>query len=382
MKTAISALTPLLSSAGTDVHAAPGARPGGQGFSLATAEQASEWAQRLKQTKEQHAQTPHDPQDAQAMLAMLAMLLTQTPQAAKTAGPDGQPANNVAVHLAQKHARVAAPPVKPGTMGVQAQQTNRAPAGVKPQELPAQLQKLFAQMTASGEVTLTPEQQARLAELRARDPKQIAPAQEAHPQVSATAARAAPAPAPIAAAHRATVKEKIAERHAIAPAASAALPTLPAINSARADGMETSKTLPLMPQSDELGEKLNNLLKDRIHFQIDQQQQISTIRLDPPSLGKLDIAIQMEAGKLTVHIGASQPEVCRSLQQLSEQLRQQLTGQNFAQVEVHVSADGGRDQQQQQQQRHPHQDDEILTARTIPSSPNDRQQRDPLLIKV
>mgnify|MGYP003392527098 CR=1 FL=1 len=53
---------------------------------------------------------------------------------------------------------------------------------------------------------------------------------------------------------------------------------------------------------DELGEKLTTLLKDQIHFQLNKQQQISTIRLDPPSLGKLEIAVQLDNGKLMVHI--------------------------------------------------------------------------------
>ncbi len=80
---------------------------------------------------------------------------------------------------------------------------------------------------------------------------------------------------------------------------------------------------------DELGEKLTTLLKDQIHFQLNKQQQISTIRLDPPSLGKLEIAVQLDNGKLMVHIGANQSEVCRALQQFSDDLRQHLTAQNF-----------------------------------------------------
>ena len=109
--------------------------------------------------------------------------------------------------------------------------------------------------------------------------------------------------------------------------------------------------LPADTQSDEWGDKLTNLLQERIQFQISQQQQTSTIRLDPPSLGKLEIAVQLDAGKLMVHIGASQSDVFHALQQFSDGLRQHLTEQNFVQVDVHVSDDGQSQQQRQQQQQ-------------------------------
>lgn len=109
-------------------------------------------------------------------------------------------------------------------------------------------------------------------------------------------------------------------------------------------------------------EKLTALLKDRIQFQLGQQQQVSTIRLDPPSLGKLEIAVQLDAGKLMVHIGANQSDVCRSLQQFSENLRQHLTAQNFMEVNVQVSSEG---QSQQQQQQSDHQQDEVTSALTL-----------------
>lgn len=105
--------------------------------------------------------------------------------------------------------------------------------------------------------------------------------------------------------------------------------------------VSTQASSPVTMSTEELGEKLTALLKDRIQFQIGQQQQVSTIRLDP-SLGKLEIAVQLDAGKLMVHIGANQSDVCRSLQQFSENLRQHLTAQNFMEVNVQVSSEGQR----------------------------------------
>ena len=133
---------------------------------------------------------------------------------------------------------------------------------------------------------------------------------------------------------------------------------------------------PTVMSSDELGEKLTALLKDRIQFQLGQQQ-TSTIRLDPPSLGKLEIAVQLDAGKLTVHIGASQSDVCRSLQQFSEDLRLHLTAQNFMEVNVQVSSEGG----QQQQQQSGRQQEEVMSALMLGDEPQ-YQQKESVLIKV
>jgi len=130
------------------------------------------------------------------------------------------------------------------------------------------------------------------------------------------------------------------------------------------------------------GEALVHMLKENIHFQLSQQQQISTIRLDPPSLGKLEIAIQLDAGKLTVHIGASHADVCRTLQQCGESLRIQLTQQNFVQVEVQVSPDGqsqsdARGQREDRQNATP-----IRSAIELDADESGLHQGESLLIKV
>lgn len=142
--------------------------------------------------------------------------------------------------------------------------------------------------------------------------------------------------------------------------------------------VSTQVSTPTTLSTEELGEKLTALLKDRIQFQLGQQQQVSTIRLDPPSLGKLEIAVQLDAGKLMVHIGANQSDVCRSLQQFSENLRQHLTAQNFMEVNVQVSSEG---QSQQQQQQSGHQQDEVTSALTLDDEPQ-FQQNESVLIKV
>ncbi len=132
------------------------------------------------------------------------------------------------------------------------------------------------------------------------------------------------------------------------------------------------------------GDALVHMLKENIHFQLGQQQQISTIRLDPPSLGKLEIAIQLDAGKLTVHIGASQADVCRALQQCGDALRAQLSQQNFMQVEVQVSPDGqSQSQSHSRQQRDGRQSSpQISTAVELDAEEVNLTSRDAVLIKV
>lgn len=99
-------------------------------------------------------------------------------------------------------------------------------------------------------------------------------------------------------------------------------------------------------------QQLQNTLGERLQVQVKNQVQHATIRLDPPDMGKIDISIQFESGRLQVHINASQGEVYRALQQVSNELRQSLTDQNFLQVNVQVSS-----QNSQQQSGHGHQGD-------------------------
>lgn len=97
-------------------------------------------------------------------------------------------------------------------------------------------------------------------------------------------------------------------------------------------------------------QQLHSVLSDRLQIQSDNRIQHATIRLDPPDMGKIDISLQMEGGKLLVQINASQNDVYKALQQISHDLRINLAEQNFSQVSVQVTSNG--QQQQQGQNRH------------------------------
>ncbi len=103
----------------------------------------------------------------------------------------------------------------------------------------------------------------------------------------------------------------------------------------------TTTTLKMDPEPSRWGEQLQRALGERLQVQVKQQVQHATIRLDPPDMGKIDISMQVESGRVQVQINASHAEVYRALQQTSNDLRQSLTEQHFVQVNVQVSSQSG-----------------------------------------
>lgn len=89
-------------------------------------------------------------------------------------------------------------------------------------------------------------------------------------------------------------------------------------------------------------------LGDRLQLQITQRSEHAVIRLDPPSMGTIEIVIQREAGNIQVHLRASNAEVARQLHGIGDSLRQDLIHRQQGEVSVHVS-DGSREQSASQQ---------------------------------
>lgn len=137
--------------------------------------------------------------------------------------------------------------------------------------------------------------------------------------------------------------------------------------------------LTLVKAQPDWSQQLRTVLGERLQLQVESKVQHATIRLDPPDMGKIDISVHMEGGKLQVHINASQGDVYRALQQSSAELRQTLTGQNSAAVEVQISANS---QQQQRQQQHQKPHDDILAARHIETQTDMGTDDGTLLITV
>jgi flagellar hook-length control protein FliK len=88
---------------------------------------------------------------------------------------------------------------------------------------------------------------------------------------------------------------------------------------------------------------LEAVLGERLQLQITQRSEHAVIRLDPPSMGTIEIVIQREAGSIQVHLRASNAEVARQLHGIGDSLRQDLIHRQHGDVSVHVS-DSSREQ--------------------------------------
>ncbi|EIC83882.1 flagellar hook-length control protein FliK [Serratia sp. M24T3] len=129
----------------------------------------------------------------------------------------------------------------------------------------------------------------------------------------------------------------------------------------------TESTLKLQGNNDRWAQQLSGALGEKLQMQLEGKVQHAMIRLDPAEMGKIDISLHLEAGKLTVQINAGQPDVYRALQSVSNELRQNLLQPNV-QVNLQVSSHSPQQQQMQQQsrQQQPHlPTDDIFVARRI-----------------
>lgn len=112
--------------------------------------------------------------------------------------------------------------------------------------------------------------------------------------------------------------------------------------SAPASAETVLKLAPASPQSWQ--QPLTDALGERLQLQTVQHGERAVIRLDPPTLGRIEIIVQQDVGgALQVHLSASNGEVLRQLHAIGDSLRADL-GQRHAQGDVTVVvAESGRD---------------------------------------
>ena len=84
-------------------------------------------------------------------------------------------------------------------------------------------------------------------------------------------------------------------------------------------------------------QSLQEALGERMHVQVGKGIEQAVIRLEPPQLGRIDIAIRHSAGSLEVNISATNGEVLRQLQTVSDNLRSDLSQRQFTEVAVTVT---------------------------------------------
>jgi len=110
-----------------------------------------------------------------------------------------------------------------------------------------------------------------------------------------------------------------------------AIASQPAPNAAAADTIKLAGPPTAWRQS------LQEALGQRMNVQVGNGIEQAVIRLEPPQLGRIDIAIRHSAGALEVNISASNSEVLRQLQTVSDNLRSDLSQRQFTEVAVTVA---------------------------------------------
>ncbi|GGY95918.1 flagellar hook-length control protein FliK [Pseudoduganella plicata] len=122
-------------------------------------------------------------------------------------------------------------------------------------------------------------------------------------------------------------------------------------------------TVKLAGNPNEWQQPLRAALGERLQMQLQRNSEHAVIRLDPPNLGSIEISIRHSAGALQVNLSASNSDVLRQLNTVSDNMRSDLSQRQFSDVAVTVSASngrgladgngGGRRGEQEQQERVP-----------------------------
>jgi len=108
------------------------------------------------------------------------------------------------------------------------------------------------------------------------------------------------------------------------------------------------------------GQKLVELLADKIQLQVGQQHSRAQMRLDPPRLGSIDMVIQVEPERTSVQLYASNTQIREAIQSNLDQLRQQLGPQMNGELQLSVDINQQADYHSEQQTQHFATDAEIV----------------------
>jgi flagellar hook-length control protein FliK len=84
-------------------------------------------------------------------------------------------------------------------------------------------------------------------------------------------------------------------------------------------------------------QSLQETLGDRLNVHVGNNVQQATISIEPPQLGRIDIAIRHSGGTLEVNITATNGDVLRQLQTVSDNLRNDLSQRQYTEVAVTVT---------------------------------------------
>lgn len=115
--------------------------------------------------------------------------------------------------------------------------------------------------------------------------------------------------------------------------------------------VSVSATVKLAGAPEQWQQPLREALGDRLQLQLQRNNDHAVIRLEPPNMGAIEISIRHSAGALQVNLSASNSEVVRQLNTISDGVRQDLSSRQFADVSVSVSSSRAQAQADQGQGR-------------------------------
>jgi flagellar hook-length control protein FliK len=155
------------------------------------------------------------------------------------------------------------------------------------------------------------------------------------PVEAAQNAAAKPAPAGVPA--EALASNGDAPQDQAAPATDRSAATVSVAAPAPGAAQRTADTVTLSGPPTAWRQTLQEALGERMQLQVGKNAEQAVIRLEPPMLGRVEIAIRHSAGSLEVHITATHGEVLRQLQSVSEGLRNDLAQRQFSDVSVNIA---------------------------------------------
>lgn len=109
--------------------------------------------------------------------------------------------------------------------------------------------------------------------------------------------------------------------------------------------ISVSAAAPLAQQAQEM----LTPLREQLRFQIDQKIKQAELRLDPPSLGKVELSIRLDGDRLHIQMHAANAHVRDSLLMGLDRLREELTMDHGGQIELDI---GQGEKHEQQDERH------------------------------
>ena len=200
------------------------------------------------------------------------------------------------------------------------------------QQGPAAAPAVQQSPVAAPAVQQSPAAAAPAAQSAASQPQQTAqPAPAFAAALSQVSAPAAPAPVASAADAPAVADVTVSATGAAAPATATVAAATTELKLAAAKPADWQQPL-------------REALGDRLQLQLSKNIDQAVIRLDPPNLGRVEIAIRHMAGTLEVNISATHSEVVRQLHTISDTMRTDLASRHLSQfsqvteVAVNVTA--------------------------------------------